>query len=512
MSGGLFLSGAVVRTLDPARPVAGAVLVEDGVIAAVLDDDAAVAGATRVDLRGRCVLPGFTDAHVHLPTWALTRRELRLEDARSAAEVARRVEEAVAAAAPGAWVRGFGWTQEGWADPAPPSREQLDAVSGDVPVALLAHDWHSLWVNSVALARAGGDLEAPGGVVERDAGGAPTGILREAAAWRFRDRHAGASPAELRDAMRAALPAVAAEGVTAIHDKDGVVGALEIYEALRDEGALTLRVWQSLPPERLEGLVETGVRSGDGDDRLRIGYLKAYLDGTLGSRTARLLDGSGVAVTSPEAFTELVARAARAGFPVAVHAIGDRAVRDALDAFEAGAGEWRPRGLRPRIEHAQCVHAADLPRFAALGVAASVQPSMATTDRDVAERLWADRLEGAYAYRSLHAAGARLAFGSDAPVEPLSPLEGVRAAVLRTLDERPPWREHEALDPATALAAATCEPAWLEGAEHRRGRLRPGMAADLVVLSADPLAGPDALAAAEVEATMVGGKWVHRPL
>ena len=234
MSGGLFLSGAVVRTLDPARPVAGAVLVEDGVIAAVLDDDAAVAGATRVDLRGRCVLPGFTDAHVHLPTWALTRRELRLEDARSAAEVARRVEEAVAAAAPGAWVRGFGWTQEEWADPAPPSREQLDAVSGDVPVALLAHDWHSLWVNSVALAPAGGDLEAPGGVVERDAGGAPTGILREAAAWRFRDRHAGASPAELRDATRAALPAVAAEGVTAIHDKDGVVGALEIYEALRE--------------------------------------------------------------------------------------------------------------------------------------------------------------------------------------------------------------------------------------------------------------------------------------
>ncbi len=510
----LLLSNAVVHTLDPRRPAAGAVLVEGEQIAAVLQAGETVAGADRVDLGGRCVVPGFTDAHAHFPTWALTRSELRLEDTGSLAEVLARAGDAAAAAPTGRWVRGFGWTQETWQGGGEPTREALDAVTGDVPVALLAHDWHSLWLNSAALARAGGDLEAPGGVVERDAAGMPTGVLREAAAWRFRDEHAGASHAELLEATRAALPAAAAQGVTAIHDKDGVVGALEVFRALRGEGALSLRVWQSLPLARLAELVADGVTPGTGDAWLRLGYLKAFLDGTLGSRTARLLapDGTaqeGVEVTTAAAFTAQVRAAAQAGFPVAVHAIGDLAVRDALDAYAATADAWRPRGLRQRIEHAQCVTAADRPRLAALGITASVQPAMATTDRDVAERLWADRLEGAYAYRSLHAAGVRLAFGSDAPIEALVPLDAIRAAVLRTDGERPPWRPHEALDAETALAASTVAPAWLAGEEGVRGRLAPGLLADLVVLSHDPLAGSDALAAASVEATMVGGRWTH---
>jgi predicted amidohydrolase YtcJ len=428
------------------------------------------------------ILPGFTDAHVHFPTWALSRREVRLQGAASLEEALARVRAAVDAAPRGRWVRGFGWSAQGWT----PSRDALDAVSGEVPVALVSRDWHTLWVNSAALAHARGDLERPGGVVERDAGGEPTGVLRETAAWAFRDAHALPEHEELVEATRAALPEAAARGLVAIHDKDGAIGALDVFRELRDRGELTLRVWQSLPAERMDELAAAPERAEPPGARLRAGYVKAFMDGTLGSGTARLLDGSGVAVTSREDFAAIVSRAAGRGLPVAVHAIGDLAVREALDAFEATAPQWRPRGLRQRIEHAQCVHPADRPRFAALGVTASVQPVMAVTDRPLVERLWADRLESAFPYAALHAAGARLAGGSDAPVEALDPLAGMRAA-------------RESLDPATALAAWTSVPAWLAAEEAVRGRLAPGYAADLVIVDRED----------RVLATMLAGEWVH---
>jgi predicted amidohydrolase YtcJ len=262
--------------------------------------------------------------------------------------------------------------------------------------------------------------------------------------------------------------------VTAIHCKDGLVGSREVYAELRDE--LPFRVWQSLPASRLDE---------------RPDYVKAYMDGTLGSQTARLLDGTGVEITSRDEFEEIVRAATAAGVPVAVHAIGDLANREALDVFEAV-----PDAIRPRIEHAQCLHPDDIPRFAQLGVTASIQPSMAVSDEAQAERLWADRLTGAYAYRSLHASGARLALGSDAPVEEMDPLQGLRDAVLRE------WRPHEALDLQAALEALTVTPAWLEGSEDRRGRLRPGMLADLTILDRDPF---DDLERVSVLTTMLGG-------
>jgi predicted amidohydrolase YtcJ len=457
------LHGGTVRTMDPARPLARSLVIEGDRIAAL---DSEPAGAERIDLDGGCVLPGFTDSHVHFPTWAVTRRELQLHGTRD--DVLAQVAAAVPAVPAGRWLRGFGWTADGWE----PSLAALDAVTGDVPVALLAHDWHSLWVNSAGLSRARGDLERPGGEVDLEAG-----VLREEAAWSFRDRFTVASHEEMVEATRAALPVAAARGVTAIHCKDGLIGSREVYAELRDE--LPFRVWQSLPAKRLD----------EGPD-----YVKAYMDGTLGSRTARLLDGSGVEITSRDEFEEIVRAATAAGVPVAVHAIGDRANRDALDAFAA-----IPGAIRPRIEHAQCLHRDDIPRFAALGVTASIQPSMAVTDAPVAERLWADRLDGAYAYRSLHAAGARLALGSDAPVEELDPLQGLRDAVLRE------WRAHEALDLQAALEALTVTPAWLSGDEDRRGRLRPGMLADLVILDRDPFTD---LANAVVIDTYLGGKQV----
>ncbi|HEX5798755.1 MAG TPA: amidohydrolase family protein, partial [Gaiellaceae bacterium] len=237
-----------------------------------------------------------------------------------------------------------------------------------------------------------------------------------------------------------------------------------------------------------------------------------FMDGTLGSQTAWLSDGSGVRITSGEELREIVRRGAEAGWPVGVHAIGDGANREALDAFEATRDLWQPLGLRHRIEHAQCLTPEDVPRFAELGIACSVQFSHAPSDRDLAERLWADRLEGTYAFRTLLDSGALLANGSDAPVEELDPLAGIAAGVLRTIDGRPAWRPQEALTVEQALHAQIVAPAWLSGDERRRGRLLPGFLADLVVLDRDPLAiEPEELRELQVVATMVGGRWVHNP-
>jgi predicted amidohydrolase YtcJ len=225
-----------------------------------------------------------------------------------------------------------------------------------------------------------------------------------------------------------------------------------------------------------------------------------------------MLDGSGVEITNREELEEHIRKGARAGFPLAVHAIGDLANREALDAFEATRAEWEPLGLRPRIEHAQLLAPEDLPRFAELGVAASVQFSHAPSDRDLADRFWGELDSEPYPFRSLLESGAVLANGSDAPIEELDPLLGIRAGVLRTLDEREAWHPEQALTVEQALHATTVAPAWLARDEHRRGRLVPGQLADLVVLSRDPLAcEAEELAEVEVVATMLGGTWTFNP-
>jgi predicted amidohydrolase YtcJ len=499
---GLVFEGGPIRTLDPAAPPAARLAVWNGRIAAEPPP-----GARRVDLSGRCIVPGLNDSHVHFPTWSLGLRQVRLDGVESRAEALARVAEALPGVPPGGWLRGLGWRDAAWTEP--PDREALDAVAPDVPVALMSRDYHSLWLNSAALARAGGDLDAPGGVVERDERGEPTGVLRENAAWKFRDRHSLPTLDEMVEASREGVRVAASRGVTAIHDKDGWLGSFDVFQRLRERGELALRVWQSLPADRLPELRAVGLRSGFGDDMLRLGYLKLFMDGTLGSATARLLDGSGVELTSRDRLEEVVREAAAAGWPVAVHAIGDAANRAALDAFEASADAWRPLGLRQRIEHAQLLDAAELPRFAALGVAASVQFSHAPSDRDLADRVWEGH-EGAYAYRALLDHGARLANGSDAPVEELDPLRGIVAGVLRTLDERPAWRPRQEVTVEQALRATCVEPAWLARDEHRRGTLAPGMLADLVILDRDPTAcAPEKLPELRVLATMVGGTFTH---
>src|SRR6185503_5043053 len=307
---------------------------------------------------------------------------------------------------------------------------------------------------------------------------------------------------EFVDAMRDGLKIAATRGVTAVHDKDGWLGAPRFWQRLADAGALTLRVWQSLPYDHVGRLEELGFRSGLGDDLLRIGYLKAFMDGTLGSQTARLLDGSGVEITSRDELVEIIRAGARAGWPVAVHAIGDLANREALDAFDETRDEWLGQGLRPRIEHAQLLTEEDIPRFAELGVAASVQFSHAPSDAEIAERFWAGMTHRAYAYRSLWDAGTLLANGSDAPIEELDPLAGIVAGVSRA------WHPEQRVTLDEALRATTVNPAWLARDEHRRGKLVPGYLADLVVLDKDPYETDD-LGDINVVATMLGGRWTY---
>ncbi len=502
----VILENGTVRTMDASLPTARALAIAgDRVAGGVGTHETVLASPDVFDLGGRCVLPGFTDAHVHFPSWAVARRQVGLDGATSLAEALDRVRTGLASLGPGRWLRGQGWRDADWAER--PTKEALDAVTGDVPAALLAKDYHSLWLNSAALARAQGDLDVTGGVVERDSGGDPTGVLREEAAWRFKERYVETADDEYLDAMREGLRVAASRGVTAVHDKDGWLPSIpRLWQQLEHDGVLQLRVWQSLPHDRLGALADLGVAGGLGGDRLRLGYLKVFMDGTLGSRTALMLDGTGVEITSREELADIVRRAAAAGWPVAVHAIGDRANRNALDAFAETRDAWAPLGLRHRIEHAQCLAPEDVGRFAAIGVAASVQFSHAPSDRDLAERYWPDRLDGAYAYRSLLDTGAVVANGSDAPIEELDPWAGVCAGVLRD------WRPEQAVSVEEALTASTVAPAWLTGDERRRGKLLPGYVADLVVLDRDPVGTPiDELPDVQVVATMLGGRWTHNP-
>jgi predicted amidohydrolase YtcJ len=498
----IFRNGTI-RTLDPSLPTVSSLWIAGERIAGGVGvHETSLPSPETIDLGGRCVLPGFTDAHVHFPTWALARHDVRLHDAESLAEALDRVR---AAPRTGSWLRGQGWRDADWPD-GPPTRQALDEVERDRPTMLISKDYHALWLNTRALELAGGDLEVEGGVVVRDESGEPTGVLYERAAWQFKERYAVVPEDEYVEAMREGVRVAASRGVTALHDKDGWLGAIGLWQRLEQQGSLPVRVWQSTPADRLADLRELRLRSGVGSPLLRLGYLKAFMDGTLGSQTAWMSDGSGVVITSSEELEEIVRAGAEAGWPVGVHAIGDAANRAALDAFERSREAWQPRGLRQRIEHAQCLDPEDVSRFGELGVAASVQFSHAPSDEALAKRYWADRLDRTYSFRSLLESGALLANGSDAPVEELEPWAGVVAAVLDH------WRDEQRLPLDQALHAVCVAPAWLSHDERVRGILLPGRYADLVVLDRDPFAcEPEELREVGVVATMLGGRWTHNP-
>jgi predicted amidohydrolase YtcJ len=487
----VILHNGAIYTMDPRLPQVRALSIAGELVAGGVDvreGESDRVGHARVDLDGRCVLPGFCDSHLHFLSWALARRALDLTGCGSLAETLARV----AAGRRGeGWLHGRGWRDAGWPD-GPPSLEALDEVTGGRPAALWAHDGHTLWVNSAASRAVG--VAVPGG------------ILHERDAWAFPLPEPPAR--EASRAVREAMADANARGVVAVHDLQER-GGRGIWQRLDADRRLTLRVAMGVPVAELASARALELQTGFGSDLLRVGPVKAFMDGTLGSRTAWMLDGSGDVLTTSAELEEIVREAAAGGLGIAVHAIGDGANRAALDAFEHTRDAWEDALLRPRIEHAQCVDDADLPRFAAIGVLASMQPSHAPSDRDTADRLWGPRAACAYRTRDFLESGAHLVFGSDAPVEPLDPLAGIHAAVHRTADGREPWHPEQRIPVADAILGFTAAGAFATGDERRRGLLLPGYAADLVVLDTDIVSHPDRIAGARVEATMLAGRWVH---
>ncbi len=528
------LTRARVHTVDDAQPWAEAVAVREGRILAVGRaqemDDLRGPKTEVYDLGGRLVLPAFSDAHIHFVWWALQRRRVDLTDVPTPQEAAARVAARAQTLPPSAWVRGGGFNRNLWPGNEWPTKELLDAAAPRNPVALDSKDGHSLWVNSRALALAGITASTPdpaGGVIRRDARGEPTGILSENAVALVSNAIPPESEEECIAAVREGIPLAWAAGITAIHEANDTPEArsFRTFQALDRAGELGLRVLQHVPVANLEHALGIGLRSGFGNDRLRIGGVKIFADGALGSRTADMLepymgepDNRGVAVMGKEELLELASRASAGGLLVTVHAIGDRANRHVLDVLAEVRKREKERGnahLRHRIEHVQIIHPDDLPRLAQLDVIASVQPIHATSDMVMADRHWGEpRVRGAYAYASLLASGARLAFGSDAPIEPFAPLLGIHAAVTRRRADGKPgpsgWHPEQRLSVEDAVKAYTWGAAYAAGEERTRGSIAVGKVADLVVLSQDIFARqPMDILKAEVAATFFAGRLVY---
>jgi predicted amidohydrolase YtcJ len=503
----LVLRGGDILTEDASHPHARALAVRGARIVAVGDDAAvaALVGArTRViELAGRAVVPALTDAHAHLLGLGLEVVQVDLRGCASPDECARRL-----AHASGAWVRGRGWDQNRFATAAFPTHEALDRVVPDRPVWLERVDGHAGWANRTALARAGVDRatpDPPGGRIVRDSAGNATGIFIDRAMELVTRVLPPPGPAEIEAAIVRAQDLAVAAGLTEVHEMGISQAAVDAYRALAAADRLKLRVYAFAAAADADRLLLHPPAPATPLAHFTLRGIKLYADGALGSRGAALLApyrddprNAGLVLTPAATIRDVAQRALKSGWQVAVHAIGDRGNRDVLDAY-AQAGVTAAQ--RFRVEHAQVIAPADLPRFGRLGVIASMQPTHAVSDHTWAEtRLGADRLKGAYAWRSLLAAGAPLAFGSDFPVEDVSVVAGLRAAV-----ERADWTVAERLTLDEAVRAFTVGAAYAAFEDGWRGRAAPGMVADLTIFDS-PVAD---LVHARVDATIVGGRIVY---
>jgi len=549
----LVLLNGKIFVADSGNSIVQALAVRDGRILVAGPNDQArrmVGERTRVvDLHGGFVTPGFNDAHIHAAEGGGALLEVDLNGTTSIAEIQRRIARAVAQAAPGEWIQGRGWDQTrlpaaelgpgGW-----PTRQQLDQVSPSNPVVLSRVDGHTSWANSAALRIAGvtrGTPNPPGGEIVRDAAGEATGILREGPARSLvTTRVPSPGPAQIRRQLRAAMELAASTGVTSVQsdvspitsgsfdeNDPALPAAFRVLQEMERDDSLTFRVyaWVPLTPEFVRAFSRLGIRAPYGDDWVRLGMVKGYTDGSLGSRSAWMLEPysdapgtRGLPQHSDAELDSLVAMADAAGLQVILHAIGDAANRQALNAIERAERINPAHERRHRIEHAQVLAPQDIPRFRQLGVIASMQPTHATSDLRWAEqRIGRQRAQqGAYAWRSLLNAGATVIFGTDFPVEPIRPVEGIYSAVTRQSREHPGdppggWLPEQKLTREEAIRLYTAAPAYGEWQERVKGTLRPGMLADFVVWSADLLTIPEReILNTEPLMTVVGGRTVYR--
>ncbi len=533
MFDGLLLLNGKVYTMDGPLPRAQAVAVSGSRILAVGADDELRGLTTHgqwqvVDLHGRAVLPAFTDCHLHFLAYALKATSLSLEEQLTLEGTLARVQEYVQSAELGAWIRGWGWSDSTWPPGSVAWRQLLDGVAPEHPVVLTKKDGHVIWVNSEALRRAGVDEdtpEPPGGVIERDSEtGQPTGILKEEAMHLVCDAIPSPGAKERQAALRSAVAEAQELGITGIHDCGSWQSvhdqSFSDYQEMIGRDDLGVRVFMLLSRANLDEAIKVGLRSGFGDSYLRVGNVKLFSDGTLGSQTAEMIepflgqpDNRGVAAIAQQELEDAVLRAGAAGLACSVHAIGDKANRRVLDAFEKQRRSGSGRGLRHRVEHAQLLDAADVPRFKELDVIASMQPIHATQDMYIADKYWGERSKLAYAWRALLDTGAHLAFGSDAPVESMDPLVGIHAAVTRQRADGDPeggWHPEQCLSVGEAVHTYTLGAAYACGSEADRGSITPGKVADVVVLSDDIFEiQPEDILRTRVMATVFDGNIVH---
>ena len=519
----LAIVNARVWTGDDARPWADAIAIAGDEIVAV-GSSAEVRKLARPDTRvidgsGRMVVPGFNDAHVHFMAGGFGLTSVQLRDARTRDEFVRRIRDAAAALPPGAWILEGNWDHQHWGGELP-RRDWIDSVTPNTPVFVQRLDGHMNLANSAALRAAGvtrdvRDVE--GGEIVRDERGELTGVFKDNASALVARAIPDPLPAQEDAALDAAMTYVARHGVTSVHNM-GSWRDVAVFRRAHAAGRLRTRIYAAVPLHTWERLRDEVGTRGRGDAWLHIGGLKGFMDGSLGSHTAAMLEpftdapaDRGLFVNRVEDVYRWTKGADAAGLHVIIHAIGDRANRELLDVYERVQGENGPRDRRFRIEHAQHLADAEIPRFAALGVIPSMQPYHAIDDGRWAEKvIGAARANGTYAFRSLLDARAPLAFGSDWFVAPPIPLEGIYAAVTRrTLDDANPggWVPGQKIRVEEALRAYTSGSAYAEYRDDRKGRLRRGMLADLVMLDRDITAIPgEQIRDARVLLTIVGGR------
>ena len=518
------LYNARIHTLEARRPLASCLVIDGERILRTGGDELLreFNHAEKQDMRGRVILPGLTDAHLHLKYYALGLQKIDCETD-TLEECLRRVAEGVKRIKAGQWVLGHGWNQnqwDGW-----PTASDLDRIAPNNLVYLTAKSLHAAWANSAALKLAGitaSSANPPNGQIQRDTNGNPTGILLESAMDLVSCAIPEPSINEIASAIEKAQTILWRMGLTGVHDFDRR-DCFMALQALHAQGELKLRVTKNIPVELLNHAFELGLRTGFGDDWLRIGSVKVFMDGALGPRTAAMFrpydsepENRGLLNMDGEALFELGCRAADVGLGMAVHAIGDRANHEVLNAYEQLRAYEKEKGLpalRHRIEHVQLLHPDDAPRLARLNVIASMQPIHATSDMLMADRYWGERTSLAYAWRTQIEAGARLAFGSDAPVESPNPFWGIHAAVTRRRADGSPgpdgWHPEQRLTVQEAIEGFTFGAAYAAYAENRQGKLAEGCFADLIVLESDPFTcNPVELKDLQSSATMVGGEWV----
>ena len=523
-----------IYTNDPEHPWADAMAIRDGKILCVgkidyilLECGGNDPSAETIQLKGKFVMPGFNDAHVHLGAAGAAMLSLRLNGVTSIEELQKRLADAVAQHKAGEWITGSGWDHTLWADKKFPNKQELDAVAPKNPVFLVHVSGHVAVANSLALVH--GEIRKdtpnpPGGMIERDADGSATGMLEEDSAMSLVSaRIPDLKIDQRRRAIQMALADAAKNGVTSAQDFSDWADFL-VYVQLKEEGKLTLRITEWLPfLQPMDQLQTMRAQGGTTDPWLKTGALKAFADGALGSRTAAMLapysddpTTSGILTNDPEKLRVMAIERDKAGFQLNFHAIGDRANRVALDVFEAVAKANGPRDRRDRIEHAQVVAPEDLPRFAQLKVIASMQPSHETTDmRWAGQRVGPDRSKGAYAWASLEKSGARLAFGTDYPVESINPLRGLYACVTRELPDGGPaggWQPQEKISLDDCIRAYTSGSAYAQFEAGKKGELKAGEYADFIILSDDlTKIPPQQYTKITVLLTVVGGRTVYTP-